>query len=151
MRWLALVFGFILVSLLAAPLWAGQLVGEDPQEALVRQIAVQLRCPVCQSENILDSHSGTAREMLDLVREQVAAGQGESEIKTFFRSRYGDYVLLSPPTTGPGAVIWLIPGLLALGGAALAILLIRGMRRESLEPPREGELLTEARLEELEP
>lgn len=140
----------ILALLFALPLWAGVLVGEAPQEQRVRDIATELRCPVCQSENILDSHSGTAREMLDLVREQVAAGRTDSEIMEFFRTRYGNYVLLSPPVAGAVGVIWLVPVLLLLAGAGLGLVLVMRMRgaRETLPG---GARLTEARLEELEP
>ncbi|WP_322867293.1 cytochrome c-type biogenesis protein [Aquicoccus sp. G2-2] len=143
---------FIAIALIcmAGPLWAGQLVDEAPQEARIRAVAMQLRCPVCQSENILDSHSGTAREMLDLVREQAAEGRSNAEIMAFFQSRYGDYVLLAPPASGPGAVIWFIPALLALGGVGLGLWLIARLRVQRA-PPAEGALLTETRLEELEP
>lgn len=147
MRRLALILAFVL----AAPLWAGQMVSEAPQEARVRAVAVQLRCPVCQSENILDSHSGTAREMLDLVREQVAAGQSDAQIKEFFRSRYGAYVLLSPPPKGTGALIWALPVLLVIAGVGLGGLLVRRMRRDAGDPPTGDIVLSETRLEELEP
>lgn len=140
----------IAVICLAGPLWAGQLVDEAPQEARIRAVAMQLRCPVCQSENILDSHSGTAREMLDLVREQAAEGRSNAEIMAFFQSRYGDYVLLAPPASGPGAVIWLIPALLAVGGMGLGLWLVVQLRAKR-EPLAEGAILTETRLEELEP
>ncbi len=141
----------LIITLCAAPLWAGKLVDEPPQEQRVRAIATQLRCPVCQSENILDSHSGTAREMLDLVREQAAAGRTDAEILGFFQSRYGNYVLLSPPASGPASVIWLIPVLLALGGAGLGGLLVARLRQPQHNAPPEGPRLTKARLEELEP
>ena len=101
---------------------------EAPQEAQVREIGAKLRCPVCQSENILDSQSGTAREMVVMLREQLAEGRSEAEIVAYFRSRYGDYVLLSPPTSGFGGVIWLVPPLL-LGAAGAAYLLL--MRRSA--------------------
>ncbi|RKF12856.1 cytochrome c-type biogenesis protein CcmH [Roseovarius spongiae] len=141
----------LIALLLAAPLDAGALVGEDPQEARVREVATQLRCPVCQSENILDSHSGTAREMLDLVREQTAEGRSNAEIMSFFQTRYGDYVLLSPPASGPGFVIWWIPALLAVGGAGLGLVLVRRLKRRG---PAAGPLrnpLSVRDLEEMEP
>ncbi|RIK85112.1 MAG: cytochrome c-type biogenesis protein CcmH [Hyphomicrobiales bacterium] len=98
---------------------------EAPEEAQVREIGAKLRCPVCQSENILDSQSGTAREMIAVLREQLALGRSEAEILGYFRSRYGDYVLLSPPASGFGGVIWLVPPLLLAAAGAVYILLVR--------------------------
>ncbi len=143
---------FILIAfLLAAPGFAGSLVNEAPQEDRIRQLAAQLRCPVCQSENILDSHSGTAREMLDLVREQAAAGQTDTQILAFFQSRYGDYVLLSPPTTGSAGLIWWVPILLIVGGGAVGLTLIQRLKARPTAVMQSGGQLTEARLEDLEP
>src|SRR5690606_15502779 len=85
--------------MLAVAAQAGTFRTEAEQEATVRTIAAKLRCPVCQSENILDSRSGTAREMVDILREQLAQGRSEAEIIDFFRDRYGDYVMLSPPAS----------------------------------------------------
>lgn len=110
-------------SVAAAP--AAPFRTEAPQEAQVREIGARLRCPVCQSENILDSQSGTAREMVVMLREQLAEGRSEAEIVEYFRSRYGDYVLLSPPASGFGGIIWLVPPLLLAAAGATWLLLVR--------------------------
>lgn len=110
-------------SVAAAP--AAPFRTEAPQEAQVREIGARLRCPVCQSENILDSQSGTAREMVVMLREQLAEGRSEAEIVEYFRSRYGDYVLLSPPASGFGGIIWLVPPLLLAVAGATWLLLVR--------------------------
>lgn len=126
---------------------------EAGNEAAVRAISARLRCPVCQSENILDSQSGTAREMVEIVREQLAQGRSEAEIVAYFRERYGDYVMLSPPASGFGALVWATPLLLFLaGGGAYLALLRRNARAFS---GKAGEAagrapLTEKRLEGLE-
>ena len=125
---------------------------EAESEATVRAISAQLRCPVCQSENILDSQSGTAKEMVEIVREQVAAGRPQAEIIAYFRDRYGDYVMLSPPASGFGSFVWATPFLLILLGGGAYLLLLRTSTRnfanggEVLEPKP----LTRERLEELE-
>jgi len=104
---------------------------EAVQEDAVRAIAVKLRCPVCQSENILDSQSGTAKEMMTILREQLAQGRSEAEIVEFFRSRYGDYVMLSPPASGYGGLVWAAPLLLLLAGGGAYLLLLRRSTRAS--------------------
>ncbi len=116
----------VLFLALAWPAAAAPFQTESPVETQVREIGAKLRCPVCQSENILDSQSGTAREMIVMLREQLAEGRTEAEIVEYFRSRYGDYVLLSPPVAGFGGIIWAVPPiLLAIAGAVLLLLVRR--------------------------
>ncbi len=61
--------------LLAPAAQAASFRNEAENEAAVRVLSAKLRCPVCQSENILDSQSGTAREMVEIVREQLTQGR----------------------------------------------------------------------------
>ncbi|KQZ78211.1 hypothetical protein ASD64_12755 [Mesorhizobium sp. Root157] len=114
-----------IVLAMAWPSAAAPFQTEQPQETLVREIGARLRCPVCQSENILDSQSGTAREMIVMLREQLAQGRTEAEIVEYFRSRYGDYVLLSPPVSGFGGIIWIVPPILLVMAGAAYLLLVR--------------------------
>lgn len=111
---------------LAAPAAQAQTVAEAPEEPRIRALAQTLRCPVCQSESILESRSSTAAEMMAILREMVAAGRSDAEIVEFFRSRYGNFVMLAPPSSGAGSLIWGLPGLLLLGGG---IVLLRVLRR----------------------
>jgi cytochrome c-type biogenesis protein CcmH len=117
--------------LLTASVEAASFRTEVAQEEMVRAIAVKLRCPVCQSENILDSQSGTAKEMMTILREQLAEGRSEAEIVEFFRSRYGDYVMLSPPALGYGGLVWAAPLLLLLADSGVYLLLLRRSTRAS--------------------
>lgn len=111
---------------LASPAAQAQTVAEAPEEPRIRALAQTLRCPVCQSESILESRSSTAAEMMVILREMVAAGGSDAEIVEFFRSRYGNFVMLAPPSSGAGSLIWGLPGLLLLGGG---IVLLRVLRR----------------------
>jgi len=143
----------LLAALLATPLPApAQVVSEAPEEARVRELARTLRCPVCQSESILESRAGTAQEMMVLLREMVAAGQGDTEIAEFFRTRYGDFVMLAPPREGAGRIIWALPLILVLLGAGVFAAGLR--RRGPARPPADtvtGKPLDAARLREMEP
>ncbi len=47
--------------------------------------------------------------MRAIVREQVQAGKSTEQIKEFFVSKYGDWVLLKPKTTGVSALLWILP------------------------------------------
>ena len=97
----------------------GQLVyGQSLElEQKVFQIARQLRCPVCRAESAADSNATTSIEFRNIIQEQLLAGKNEVEILTFFRERYGDWILLQPPKRGLHLVVWLMPimvGVIAL-------------------------------------
>ncbi|MBP1778598.1 MAG: cytochrome biosis protein, partial [candidate division NC10 bacterium] len=49
-------------------------------EDRVREIASELRCVVCQNLSVADSPSDLAKEMRNLVREQVQQGKNREEI-----------------------------------------------------------------------
>jgi cytochrome c-type biogenesis protein CcmH len=89
-------------------------------EAQVRDIARQLRCPVCQGLSVGDSPSELANEMRVLVREQLQQGKTSAEVLDYFVRRYGEWILLAPPKHGFNLVIWVLPFvLLPIGVAAV--------------------------------
>ncbi len=108
---------------------------ENPLDAQVREIAMQLRCPVCQGENVFESRAGLAMEMKEVIREQLAEGRTPEQILSFFHARYGDYVLMEPPRRGVNWLIWIGPLVLLLGGA---LLLTRHLQRQTRAGPRSG-------------
>jgi cytochrome c-type biogenesis protein CcmH len=120
----ALVLGIVLAAY--APQQAGSALLDPPREARVQALGKQLRCPMCQGLSIADSGSSAARAQMDKVRELVAAGRTDQEIRDYFTSRYGEWALLEPPATGMNLLVWLLPlALLIGGGFAIA----RTMRR----------------------
>jgi cytochrome c-type biogenesis protein CcmH len=90
-------------------------------------LASRLKCPVCESETIADSPTDLARDLQDLIAEQVADGWTDQEVIDFFIATYGEHVLLDPPTGGRTALLWIAP-LAALGVGALVIISRRGNR-----------------------
>lgn len=80
----------------------------------VFQIARELRCPVCAGESAAESNTGLAQEMRRTIAEQLEQGKSEAEIKDFFVQRYGEWILLEPPTQGGGVWLWAAPLLFAL-------------------------------------
>jgi len=100
-----------------APQQAGSALLDAPREARVQEMGKRLRCPMCQGLSIADSNSSAARAQMDKVRELVAAGRTDAEIRDFFVSRYGEWALLEPPATGMNLLVWLLPLALLAGGA----------------------------------
>ena len=97
-------------------------------EARVRQVASELRCPVCQGESIQDSPAALAQEMKAIVREQLAAGRTPDEVKAYFVDKYGEWILLRPKARGWNVMVYLLPLLALLGGA---VVIARATRRWS--------------------
>lgn len=90
-------------------------------EARTHEIASRLRCVVCQGLSIEDSPAELAREMREIVREQVAAGRSRAEIEAYFVDRYGEFVLLEPRPEGFNLLVYALPvGALAFGALFVA-------------------------------
>lgn len=99
---------------------------EDPtQEARATALADQLRCPVCQGLSIHDSPSPLAQDMKDLIRAQIAAGATDEEVRDYFVSKYGEWVLLEPRAEGLNLLVYLLPALALVGGAGLILVAVR--------------------------
>ncbi len=95
---------------------ASNAIGDPSQDARVRALEMEIRCVQCENEPISQSTADIAGDMRALVRERVAAGDTDAEIRAFFRERYGDFVLFRPPWDARTWALWMAPGLLfALG------------------------------------
>ena len=99
-----------------------------------RAIEAQLRCPTCQGLSIADSPATSAVQMRGLVREQIARGASDDEVRGFFVARYGRWILLDPPLAGPDLALWIAP--VAIVAVGVALVVRRARRRERTELPR---------------
>lgn len=119
----------LMALLLLAPLAQADVVGEDPQQRQMLEIAQKLRCAVCQNQSVAESNAELAQDMRRLIGEQLAAGRSEAQIVDYFRARYGDFVLMRPPRRGSGAPLWWAPlVILALAGGGAFVYLRRRLR-----------------------
>lgn len=90
-------------------------------EAKAKALMGELRCLTCQNQSIADSNAGQAQAMRVEVREQIAAGASDDEVRAFFVERYGDWVSFVPPAREDTALLWAAPLLfLLLGGLLVA-------------------------------
>ena len=144
----------VALLLALAPLAAGavqpdEMLSDPALEARARAISSELRCPVCQAESIDESNAEIARDLRLLVRERIAAGDGDEQVGDFVVARYGEYVLFRPPFGWRNAVLWLAAALLLLAGGALAFgaIAARGRAPAPSGPPLSPEERT--RLDEL--
>ncbi|MGE0595439.1 MAG: cytochrome c-type biogenesis protein CcmH [Hyphomonadaceae bacterium] len=107
--------------LVAIAALAGAALADPAQEARAQALEREIRCVVCQNEPIAQSTAEIAADMRGVVRERIEAGDSDAEIRSFFRQRYGDFVLLRPPMDNRTWMLWAAPALLlALGLLAVA-------------------------------
>lgn len=138
----------LILSLLAAPVLAVQpseMLKDPALEARARALSTQLRCPVCQNENIDDSDAQIAQTLRQVIRDRIMQGDSDEQVMAFVTDRFGEFVLLKPSTSGWNILLWAAGPLMLLGGIAVAFATLR--RKGSAEPTLSAE--DEARLAEL--
>ncbi len=94
-------------------------------EARTRDVASQLRCPVCQGLSLQDSPSELAQEMRGVVKEQLRAGRTPNEVKQYFINRYGEWILMEPQRHGFNWLVYALPALVLVGGLAVIYVALR--------------------------
>lgn len=123
----------------------------DRLDELTARVASQLRCPVCRNESVLESSSTLAREMQAEIKRRLALGDSPEEIRAYFVSRYGEWVLLKPKAEGLNLVVYLFPVVAVLGGGFLVWrLLSRWTGREEGAEGEDGGGVAEDELSEEE-
>lgn len=137
--------------------WLHPAVGVSHEDQ-AQLMAAELRCPVCQNLSVADSPSEMANQMREVIRERLESGESPDQVRAYFVSRYGEWILLSPKREGFNWVAWLLPFGAILAGVGVIGLVVRramtrgsapvGEERPSLDPRYSRQL--EAELRELE-
>ena len=103
--------------------------GESPLDVNTRVVSSQLRCPVCQGLSLQDSPSTLAQEMRDVVRSQLASGRSPEQVKDYFVEKYGEWILLEPEPRGLNLALYILPVVVAIGGAIFVVITARRWSR----------------------
>lgn len=102
---------------------------DDPQQRVVfLKLTAELRCPMCQNQNIADSDAMIAHDMRRKVYTLLKQGKSEEEIITYMKDRYGDFVYYKPPVTAATIWLWALPLVF------IFVVLFLVMRRPSKAP-----------------
>ncbi|EIM25462.1 cytochrome c-type biogenesis protein [Microvirga lotononidis] len=133
------------LALVAALLVSGSVFAVQPDEVLkdpalekrAREISSGLRCLVCQNQSIDDSDAQLAKDLRLLVRERLAAGDTDGQVRDFLVQRYGEFVLLKPTFGTHTLLLWLTPALVLVLGGIGAYAAMR--RRPRLAPALDAE------------
>jgi len=118
---------------------ADPLIFTDPeQEARFQQLTLELRCLVCQNQNLADSDAPLAQDLRQEIYNMIQAGRTDDEIKQFLIDRYGDFVLYMPPVKSNTLALWLMPAVLLFGGALVVLTVVRKRKLSPGGPEEEN-------------
>lgn len=123
------LFASVLIAFAAgAPL-------EDPAEEMRAQALMrEVRCVACENEPVSQSSAPIAEDMRARIREMVAEGASDAEIRDWFVSRYGEFVLFRPPARDLASwLLWSFPFILLGAGVGIGIVLAMNAKRKSGE------------------
>jgi cytochrome c-type biogenesis protein CcmH/NrfF len=93
-------------------------------------LASALKCQTCIGESVADSQSPSAVQFREEIQAQMAQGRTDDEILNFFVERYEREILLTPPGSGVGALVWIVPVVVVAGAL---VVLVGAYRRRDVE------------------
>lgn len=123
-----LIIFLLFFSGLSINVFAGVEVNEFDNKADEQRFKVlinELRCLVCQNQNLADSNAELAQDLRKEVYQMIQKGQSNDEIVDFMVTRYGDFVLYRPPFNSTTLILWLGPFIILTGAVIFLILFIR--------------------------
>jgi len=130
MRTLSTYFLLMLLLLgLSSPVWARIELNEfenKQQEELYNKMIAELRCLVCQNQNLADSNAELAVDLREKTYKMVRENKSESDIVDYMVNRYGDFVLYKPPFKFNTLLLWIGPFFLLAFAVYYAVKIIRG-------------------------
>lgn len=101
------------------------------EEQTYKKLIDELRCLVCQNQNLADSNAELAQDLRKKIVEMIEAGKSEQQIVDYMVARYGDFVLYRPPLNKNTFLLWAGPFLILLMGLfVLAVFVTRQKNRE---------------------
>ena len=114
-----------------------QVMAVEPSEILsdialedrARNLSSNIRCLVCQNENIDSSESEFAKDIRLFIRDQLVKGLSDREIEKFLVSKYGTYILFKPQFAGYNIFLYLFgPFIFIFGFIIIFFLFLKSKR-----------------------
>jgi cytochrome c-type biogenesis protein CcmH len=101
----------------------------EQQRQTYTNLIEELRCLVCQNQNIADSNADLAKDLRRQVHEMVSAGKTEQDVIDYMVQRYGDFVVYKPQFQMKTWLLWLGPGVFIVIGFIVAIIYAKRNRK----------------------
>jgi cytochrome c-type biogenesis protein CcmH len=106
-----LKFSYALMAIvLAVALFAGtrsSSAATPVQRAL--SLEQSIKCPVCRGQSVAESDSEASKAIRTEIERRIGDGQSDGEIRAYFAQTLGDDILLRPPSSGWGGLVWVLP------------------------------------------
>lgn len=129
MKGLLIIFTFLFsLSTLNAAVELKQFKNAE-QEQRYKNIIDELRCLVCQNQNLADSNAGLAQDLRKQVHKMILAGDDDEAIFDYMVTRYGDFVLYRPPFKATTFLLWVGPFIIFVFGLFMLIRFIRQRKK----------------------
>ncbi len=124
-------FWIVFFTGLISTLWMGSVSAQQPtpSDDDVNYIAQQMYCPVCENTPLDVCPTQACAQWRALIREKLAAGWTEAQIKQYFVEQYGARVLAEPPREGWYMLLYILPPLLLLLGGYIVYRAVSSMRK----------------------
>ena len=100
------IFLFSLLILISTTISYGE---NSKDTKLYNKIITELRCMVCQNQNIAESEAPLAVDLRNKVKIMIKKGHDENYIKTYMSDRYSDFILYEPPFRVQNILLWIGP------------------------------------------
>ena len=98
------IFLFSLLILISTTISYGE---NSKDTKLYNKIITELRCMVCQNQNIAESEAPLAVDLRNKVKTMINSGYDEKYIKKYMSDRYSDFILYDPPFRVQNILLWI--------------------------------------------
>jgi cytochrome c-type biogenesis protein CcmH len=110
----------------------------EAQSATYHTLVEELRCLVCQNNNLADSNAPLAKDLRHKVYNMVVEGQSREDVIDFMIARYGDFVLYKPRFEGLKIILWLLPFMLLILGLLLLMRFVYQQKKQASPIPEDN-------------
>lgn len=142
-----IIFSFVFAGTAQAKIESIQF--DSPQmEQDYNNLIDELRCLVCQNQNLADSNAELAQDLRKQTYEMLQQGKSRQEVVDFMVTRYGDFVLYRPPFKLTTLLLWLGPLLLFIIALTIVVSFLRKPQQTTVEVPEQQKTKAHSLLDE---
>ncbi|MCW8909582.1 MAG: cytochrome c-type biogenesis protein CcmH [Gammaproteobacteria bacterium] len=94
-------------------------------------LMAELRCLVCQNQNLANSNAELAQDLRQQVYEMLDKGSSREDVVDFMVTRYGDFVLYRPPVKTITLLLWFGPAVMFLIALSIVFVFYRKQKKKA--------------------